>query len=30
MQLENFERIENKIGKSLVNPISAFDHNYMK
>ena len=29
-QLENFKRIEKKIGKSLVNPITAFDHNYMK
>ena len=29
-QLENFKRIEKKIGKSLVNPITAFDRKYMK
>ena len=29
-QLENFKRIEKKIGKSSVNPITAFHHKYMK
>ena len=29
-QLENFETIEKKIGKSSVNLITAFDHKYMK
>ena len=29
-QFENFKRIEQKIEKSSVNPIAAFDHKYMK
>ena len=29
-QLETFKRIENRIEKSSVNPITAFDHKYMK
>ena len=29
-QLKNFKRIEKKIGKSSVNPITAFDRKYMK
>ena len=29
-QLENFKRIEKKIGKNLVIPITAFDRKYMK
>ena len=29
-QLENFQKIEKKIERSSVNPITAFDHKYMK
>ena len=29
-QLENFQKNWKKIEKSSVNPIAAFDHNYMK
>ena len=29
-QLENFQKNWKKIEKSLVNPIAAFDHKYMK
>ena len=29
-QWENFQRIEKKIEKRLVNPIAAIDHKYMK
>ena len=29
-QLENFQKIEKKFEKSLVNPTSAFDHKYTK
>ena len=29
-QSEDFRRIEKEIEKSLVNPITAFDHKYMK
>ena len=29
-ELENFKRVEKKIGKSSVNPIASFDHKYIK